>query len=76
MYCLDCGCNLHGVSARQCPECGRPFEPTNLNSVAGSGRGEPSHGGRGMETALNWLELLAYGAIIVGLGGIIVYLLN
>ena len=27
MYCIECGYNLRGLSAGDCPECARPFDP-------------------------------------------------
>lgn len=34
MYCRKCGYQLIGLSENRCPECGRPFSPTNLRSFS------------------------------------------
>jgi hypothetical protein len=37
--CIDCNYPLHGLDSTRCPECGRPFDPADPNtmSVAASG---------------------------------------
>lgn len=32
MYCIDCGYNLRGLPAGDCPECARPFDPVERSS--------------------------------------------
>ncbi|QDU33674.1 hypothetical protein KS4_17300 [Poriferisphaera corsica] len=33
-YCLDCSYDLRGTKSRQCPECGRTFNPSDFNTFA------------------------------------------
>lgn len=35
--CLRCGYNLNGIENPLCPECGRPFDPTNPDTYFHSG---------------------------------------
>jgi len=57
IYCKDCGYSLREITSRQCPECGRRFDPSRPITYATSPR----------EADRNWspLGIVAFAASAV-----------
>lgn len=63
MRCKQCGYDLHGLSERRCPECGRRFEPKN----SGTYLTKPISGRRYLSLALMCVVLVGAPLLIAAL---------